>query len=189
MGSPKLLLPWGAKTVIAHIIGTWRKLGASQIAPVCRPGDEALVTELTLLDIPGADQILNPAPETGMFSSIRCAVAWDGWNPNLTHFVIALGDQPQIPAETLSALLQFSGEHPHSICQPTFSDRPKHPVVLPSKIFRDLARLPALTLRDFIESHTADRRFLQTSDDSLNIDLDTPQAYAAALKRFAPPAP
>ncbi|MGZ8921325.1 MAG: nucleotidyltransferase family protein [Limisphaerales bacterium] len=189
MGSPKLLLPWGDQTVVAHIIATWRELGALHIAPVCRHDDEALAAELSHLDIPAADRILNSAPDAEMFSSIRCAAAWDDWNPEVTHFVIALGDQPQIRNETLSTLLLFANDHPHSICQPTFQDRPKHPVIIPARIFRDLVLSPATTLREFLESHTAHRCYLQTSDESLNVDLDTPQAYATARQRFAPLTP
>ena len=38
MGRPKLLLPWGDTSIIGHLLGQWRGLGARPIAVVCRPG-------------------------------------------------------------------------------------------------------------------------------------------------------
>jgi molybdenum cofactor cytidylyltransferase len=187
MGQPKLLLPWGDKSILGHILHQWRQLGAAQIAPVCRPDDKPLITELNRLGLPAADRVLNSRPESGMFTSIQSAANWTGWNSNLTHFVIALGDQPQIQSATLSALLQFAGDHPHFICQPTFQGRAKHPVLLPARIFHDLVVSPASTFRDFLQSHTAHRRSLELPDESLNLDLDSPEDYVAARKRFAPP--
>ncbi len=38
MGRPKLLLPWGATTIVGHLLEQWQTLGAAQIAVVRRPG-------------------------------------------------------------------------------------------------------------------------------------------------------
>ena len=38
MGRPKLLLPWGATSVLGHQIQTWRSLSVGQIATVVATG-------------------------------------------------------------------------------------------------------------------------------------------------------
>src|SRR6267143_6254739 len=96
MGKPKLLLPWGKTSVIGHLIGQWRELGAEQIAVVTAAGDHALGEELDRLAFPTAARIENPAPELGMFSSIQCAARRPGWKMSLTHWALALGDQPHL---------------------------------------------------------------------------------------------
>src|SRR2546425_12612503 len=73
MGKPKLLLPWGGTSVLGHLIEQWLALRAVQIAAVWAAGDQVGNAELDRLDFPGANRVVNPTPERGMFSSIQCA--------------------------------------------------------------------------------------------------------------------
>src|SRR2546422_546278 len=117
MGRAKMLLPWAGTTIIGHLIGVWRELGAAPVVVVCRAGDEALQWELDRLGIPTDHRIVNPAPERGMFSSIQCASAWAGWGTQVTDMAVILGDQPHLAAETLQRLIDFKASHPEAICQ------------------------------------------------------------------------
>src|SRR5208283_5845765 len=87
---------------------------------------------------PETNRIINPQPELGMFGSVKCAAAWPGWRKEITHWIITLGDQPHLREETLRALLRFGSAHPGNICQPMRNGRPKHPVLLPEKVFAAL---------------------------------------------------
>src|SRR5260370_19143063 len=108
MGRPKLLLPWGETTVCGHLLAQWRELGAEQICAVCAEGDHGINAELDRLGWPLENRILNPVPELGMFSSIRCAARWQGWNTTLSQWAIVLGDQPHVRSATLGRLLSFA---------------------------------------------------------------------------------
>ena len=127
MGQPKLLLPWGATSVLGHLVQLWRALGAAQIAVVRPPRTGALELELDRLGFPAANRISNPAPDRGMFSSIQCAAGWPGWQARLTHWAIVLGDQPHVRQETLQQLLDFSAAHPAQVCQPARLGHGRHP--------------------------------------------------------------
>ncbi len=177
MGRPKLLLPWRGTTVIGQIISQWRGLGAAQIAVVRRENDSALTAELDALDFPKSDRITNPQPERGMFSSVVCAAAWDGWEKEISHWAIILGDQPHLKNETLRALLDFSTRNPGAVCQPEFSGREKHPVVLPREIFLALKNSRVATLKDFLETSGVPRRCCAVDDAGLEFDLDTPEDF------------
>jgi len=179
MGRPKLLLPWGDSSVIGHLTGRWRALGAGQIAVVCAAGDVAMQAELDRLEFPAADRIFNPTPSRGMFSSILCAVRWPGWRPEISHWVISLGDQPHVQACTLRALIAFGVAHPTRICQPARAGKPRHPVLLPAGAFRRLSRWTDGTLRGFLESEAV--ALCEVDDAGLEIDLDEPSDYARAL--------
>src|SRR6266403_85663 len=96
MGRPKLLLPWGATSVLGHLLDQWQALKSEQIAVVCAADDLLVQAELDRLDFPASRRIVNNAPERGMFSSILCAAQWTGWRADLTHWAIVLGDQPHI---------------------------------------------------------------------------------------------
>jgi molybdenum cofactor cytidylyltransferase len=128
MGQPKLLLPWGRRTVLGHLVATYQQLGATQIAVVVAPASP-LQGELDRLHLSPRNLIINPEPSRGLFSSIQCAAAWPRWNESLTHWLLTLGDQPHLGSTTLQPLLRAAAASPNRILQPSYLGRPKHPIV------------------------------------------------------------
>lgn len=177
MGRPKLLLPWQGTTVIGHLIRQWQAVAAAQITVVCRPGDEALAAELDQLAFPRQNRILNPNPERGMFSSIQCSAAWDGWQPGLTGWAIALGDQPHLEIETIRMLLAGHARHPLAICQPSRDGHAGHPILLPPQVFAQLKNTTAETLNIFLKQNAGCIVQCLVTDPGLSLDLDTPEDY------------
>jgi molybdenum cofactor cytidylyltransferase len=177
MGRPKLLLPWQDTTVIGHLISQWRRLGAAQIAVVLRPNDSALAQELDRLGFSKTDRIPNPQPERGMFRSIICAAEWPGWQREVSHIAIVLGDQPHLRPETLGALLEFAAKNPGAICQPEFCGREKHPVILPRDVLVALKNSRVESLKEFLETSGFPRARCALADAGLESDLDTPEDF------------
>lgn len=206
MGKPKMLLPWRGTTVIGHVISQWRELGAGQIAVVHRTNDAKLLEALNTIH--GNDAcslfppergegeysvvkqsndstiqlITNPQPERGMFSSILCAADWNGWKRGISHWAIALGDQPHLHLETFDALLKCSSQNPAVICQPVNQNKAGHPVILPQSIFRELKETRAETLKDFLKPFSAQTVYCSVADAGLSFDMDTPEDYKKALE-------
>ncbi|ERR1700722_3753210 len=187
MGRPKVLLPWGATSVIGHLLAQWRALEVRQIALVCRRADTPLATELRRIEFPPRHCIANPEPERGMFSSIVCAARWKGWDADLTAWVIALGDQPHLRLETLRALLSFHHQHPQAICQPMFEGHRRHPVILPRDAFLALRRTSARTLKDFLQQSTFPQLKCPIEDSGLSRDLDFPEDYQRLSSEYCDP--
>jgi len=177
MGRPKLLLPWGQTSVVGHLLHQWNQLGALQIAVVCAADAKTLATELDRVRFPFGNRIVNPAAEKGMFSSIQCAANWTDWHPQLTHWIITLGDQPHLKTETLQTLLKFAVRNPEKICQPMRGERRKHPVLLPGKFFHALRNTSAGDLKIFLLEHAASLSGFESLDAGLDLDLDTPEDY------------
>lgn len=180
MGRPKLLLPWGGRSIIEHLVRQWQESGAKQIAVVCAGGDATISGELDRLDFPVEQRIANPAREGGMFSSIQCAGKWRGWEPSLTHWSIILGDQPHLRIETLRKIIDFSAANPNKVCQPRNDGHRYHPVVLPRYYFEGLRSTSATNLRDFLG--TCDSAYCEMNDVGLELDIDGPDDYEKALK-------
>lgn len=177
MGRPKMVLPWADTTIVGHQIRQWILCGADQIALVCPPGPHPLLDELDRLGFPPEHRITNPHPENGMFSSIQEAARWPGWHENISHWVISLGDQPQLGRETLVRLLQAAARDPDPIWQPAWNQRPAHPVVLPARAFHQLARSQANNLKSFLHSQADALRLCYCEDPGLALDIDTPGDY------------
>ncbi len=181
MGRPKLLLPWGRTSVLGHLIKQWRTLQAKQIAVVCAPGNRAVQTELDRLGFPAGNRIINPAPERGMFSSVRCSARWPGWQAGLTHWAIVLGDQPHLQPQTLRQLLDFSAAHSARVCQPAHCGHGRHPVLLPKSVFRQLAGSKARILKGFLTTTPRRPAFWEVDDPGLDLDIDRPKDYERAV--------
>jgi len=181
MGSPKLLLPWGGSSVLGHLIKQWQGLRAKQIAVVCALGDQAIGAELDRLVFPARNQIVNPAPQRGMFSSVQCAARWPGWLASLTHWAIVLGDQPHLLRQTLRQLLDFSAAHPARVCQPAWRGHGRHPVLLPKSVFRQLAGSKAKTLKAFLSAMPHRIVLCELDDAGLDLDIDRPEDYRRAV--------
>jgi molybdenum cofactor cytidylyltransferase len=184
MGRPKMLLPWGATSVLGHLIAQWRGLPAEQVAVVCAPAGQAIHLELDRLGFPQQDRIINPTPELGMFSSVRCAASWNRWNSTLSHWAIVLGDQPHLKRETLGALIDFARTQPDKICQPSWHGRPRHPVLLPEPVFRALGNSAEQHLKQFLRAVAQPVALCEMDDPGLDFDLDQPSDYERAVHLF-----
>jgi molybdenum cofactor cytidylyltransferase len=182
MGKPKLLLPWGETSVLGHLIEEWRALHAKQIAVACAPVDQAIQAELDRLGFEEKNQVINPAPERGMFSSIQCAAQWPGWQAGLTHWAIVLGDQPHLQRQTLRQVLDFSAAQPGSVCQPSRHGHGRHPVLLPQAVFRQVAGSTAATLKEFLGVRPRPVALCELNDPGLDLDIDRPEDYRKALE-------
>lgn len=177
MGRPKLLLPWGQTSVLGHLLQKWTKLGAAQIAVVYAADAKVIAGELDRLEFSPAKRIQNPAPESGMFGSIQCAANWENWHPELTHWIITLGDQPHLSAATLRTLLEFGARNPNKICQPMRAERRKHPVLFPKRFFNELKNSNARDLKIFLLEQAVNLSGFDSNDVGLDFDMDTPEDY------------
>jgi molybdenum cofactor cytidylyltransferase len=177
MGRPKMLLPWADSTVIGHQIEQWKKHPTSQIAVVCPPETHPLLDELDRLSFPIQDRITNAHPEQGMFSSIQAAARWPGWKDEISHWVISLGDQPHLANETRFRLIRAAIQEPDRIWQPALSGRATHPVVVPARVFRQLADSRADNLKTFLHSQVDAVKLCYCEDPGLGLDMDTPGDY------------
>jgi len=185
MGRPKLLLPWCGTTVLGHLLAQWQAVGAVPVAVVCADGDAAMTAELERLAVPPERRIINPHPARGMFSSVRCAAAWPGWDNGLAHVAIVLGDQPHLGFETLRKVAEFAAAHPDCICQPSRHGRRRHPVFLPTHLLASLATSNAVTLKEFLARAVDRVATIELDDPGLGFDLDTPADYERALRAFS----
>ncbi|EEF62472.1 conserved hypothetical protein [Pedosphaera parvula Ellin514] len=182
MGRPKLLLPWRGTTMLGHLLQLWSDLGTDQVTVVTSANDRPIDAELERLEFPLANRIVNPNPERGMFSSIHCAAKWQGWKPGISHWAVVLGDQPHLQQGTLQKLVSFAQSRPNNICQPARAGKPKHPVFLPSQVFREVANSRAETLKIFLTAASARIELLELDDAGLDLDIDYPKDYERALK-------
>ena len=178
MGTFKPLLPFGETTVIRSCISKLRDGGVENIVVVLGHRADDVKNSLDDLSVNFA---LNPDPESGMSASIACAVKEI---PNETGAVlIALGDQPAVPAEVVRIVLN-EWDLGAKLVKPTFAGRGGHPVLVDLQFRSELLNLGPGGLRAFFEEHRGQLRTIAVDSPLIARDIDTWDDYRALHKEI-----
>ena len=179
MGRPKQLLPWGDATVIAAVVDNLHAAGAAPV--VCVIGHRSAELREALRDAPAVLVYNEEYQAREMIASYQAGVRWlQNEETRYAGTLIALSDQPQIPATIIEQVLAAAARQPDQIVIPSHEMRRGHPVYLPAALWDELLGLtPGQTLRDLIRRHEARIAYVVVESDAILRDLDTPEEYAA----------
>jgi molybdenum cofactor cytidylyltransferase len=186
-GANKLLLPFGAGTVISTVLTRVTHTAAQPIVVVTGHEAERVRAELRAR-LPGAALtfIHNPDYETGeMLSSVKAGLSSLLPGPAGAAMIV-LGDQPLIRLDVIERLRIAFEQNCGDLIAPRFgmNGRRGHPVLIGRRWWNDVLALPVdSNVRDLLRAHPASLVHMVVSDDSILGDVDTPAAYQAALKQ------
>ncbi len=174
MGKPKMLLPWGEKTVLETVIESLLNGGISRPIVVLGAERDRI---LDLLEKYPVEVVLNPLFKDGeMLHSLQAGLAALGTRAQAC--LIVLGDQPQIQASTVGLLIAEYQKQAHSMIIPSYHMHRGHPWLVARELWKDLLSLEKpSTLQDFINNHLPDIHYLVLDTPSILADLDTPEDY------------
>lgn len=134
LSAVKQLLPYRGRALLDAVLDTARSVAFDQRI-VTLGGSAAAVRarvdlrEFTTVDVPAAG--------SGCGASVSTAVG--AVDPRADGFVLLLGDQPQVRAETVAALLAAAAGHPLGICR--YADGLGHPFWFRRAVFPALRDL------------------------------------------------
>jgi molybdenum cofactor cytidylyltransferase len=188
MGRPKLLLPWGATTVLGAVVAALRGAGVEAPLLVLGPavGGGAEVEPLrawaAAAGLPTAE---NPCPERGMLSSIQAGLDALGGGEALARrgevLLVCPADLPALRASTVRALLAGMHTAGAPLVLPRHRGRNGHPLAIAPHLLPEIAHLdPAIGLRQLRDRHAARLLALEVDDPGCVADVDTPGDYAGA---------
>jgi molybdenum cofactor cytidylyltransferase len=174
MGRPKMTLPWGDSTIIGHVVRTLLQAGLSPVIVVTGGGQADV--EAALKDLPVVI-VFNPEFDAGgMISSVHAGLRALG--QAVSAALIVLGDQPQIQASVVQALLQEYENTAASLIVPSYAMRRGHPWLVDRPLWPDILALQyPLTLRDFLDERSSQIHYLSVDSASVIQDIDTPEQY------------
>lgn len=177
MGAQKMLLPFGGKTVISHIIDQFLASTVDEVYVVVGHQAENISTELSgrLVSI-----VKNPNYKSGMLSSVRCGLA--NLPENCRAAMVVLGDQPSVTTELINEMLRSFVTTEKSILVPFHKGKRGHPILFSSE-YRDeiLTHYDDVGLRGLLYSHPNDIYELVVSNSSVLCDMDWPEDYRREL--------
>jgi CTP:molybdopterin cytidylyltransferase MocA len=188
MGRPKLLLPLGGRTVIEHVIAAFRAAGVERVLVVVPPGQPELA-EVT--GHAGADVLLLEAQTTDMRATVEHGLAWleeqhrptpdDGW-------LLAPADHPTLSAPVVRLLLgAWARPAGRSILIPTCGGKRGHPALIGWDHVPAIRAWPGgKGLNDYLRGQLAETELVETGDEAVLLDLDTPADYERLRQRGWP---
>ena len=177
MGVQKLLLPFGGKTVIVHIVDQLLASNVDEIHVVVGHKAESISAELSCRSI---YIVNNPNYKSGMLSSVRCGL--QNLSENCRAVLVVLGDQPSITTELIDQMLQTFATTEKSILVPLYQGKRGHPILFSTQ-YRDeiLTQYGDVGLRGVLHCHPDDIHELVVSDASVLCDMDYPEDYQREL--------
>ncbi len=176
MGRFKPLLPLGEASALGHIAAAYRRAGVTKLLAVSGHAVEELKAEAAALGIPVAH---NPSYAEGMFSSARAGLATvSGARRVFVHPV----DIPLVRPDTLGYLAIRADELNCAVALPEFLGETGHPPLIDAALIPEIL---ASTGEDGLRGALARRnpRRIPVADRNILFDMDTPEAYAEALRR------
>lgn len=174
MGTPKLVLPWGSRTVIGQVVQTLLDGGISEIVVVTGGAGEAV--EGALQDLP-VKFVRNPEfAYSEMVASLQIGIR--SLSPACQAALIVLGDQPTIDTDVIRKLVDAYLQSTASIIIPSYQMRRGHPWLVVRSLWADILALSENeTMRDFLKLHVDQIAYILASSPGIFFDLDTPDEY------------
>jgi len=174
MGAFKPLLPFGGKTVIEGCVDYLHEGGIQNIIVVVGNRADEIREQLESSSV---SFVVNPDPASEMNLSIACGVVQ--LPAAARAAVIALVDQPAIPASVITTLAT-AWEEGARLVLPTFAGRGGHPVLIDLHLRQELMNLdPARGLKTLFESHRDEVRRVSVASPYIARDMDTWDDYRA----------
>jgi molybdenum cofactor cytidylyltransferase len=171
MGRPKLLLELGGKPIVRWSVEALVPL-VDDVVVVTGPDDGGIRHALAGLRIRIA---VNPRPPEGQGASIAAGVA--ALRPWTRAVLVALGDQPRVPADVVPALLAAWERTGKSIVAPVYRGTQGTPVLFAGDTLAELGRLTGDAGARGVIIHHRDRAEFVAFDHPMPPDVDTPEDY------------
>lgn len=178
MGAQKLLLPFGSKTVIAHIVDQLTASSVDEIYVVIGCQGKRVSQELS--DRP-VYIVNNPNYESGMLSSVRCGL--EAINQKCRTVLVALGDQPSVTTKLIDQMVHIFACSEKQILVPLYDNRRGHPIIF-SSVYRGeiSANYDDVGLRGLLHAHKEDIFELPVAEAGVLSDMDYPEDYQREIQ-------
>lgn len=164
MGKPKLLLPYGEKTIIETIVETVVSSNVENTLIILGSDREKIEEKIKNSPV---KIVYNRDFRSGMLSSVQCGFKAV---PEETRAVlVVLGDQPKISADVIDKLIDAYKSTGKGIVLPVYKKERGHPVLIDVKYGEEVENLsPEVGLRGTVYNHP---------EDILEVDMETPSIF------------
>ncbi|HEX8303750.1 MAG TPA: nucleotidyltransferase family protein [Jatrophihabitans sp.] len=177
LGRPKADLDIGGQRLVDRAVGTLRAGGCDEVLAVLRPGQAAAEDARTAV---------NPEPDRGMGSSLRCALAELAADPRSHACVVLLVDLIDVRPAEVAAVIERHRAGAQIVAVRRAGQR-SHPVLVSRRWYPELAAAAEGDQggREFFARRVEDTSFVDYPDPIS--DIDTAEDLSRALAAHQPP--
>jgi molybdenum cofactor cytidylyltransferase len=177
MGTNKLLLPFGERTVLGQVIAVLQDCPLDEIVVVT--GHEGKQVRASLdrqaLRHRGLHFAHNPCYASGeMLSSVQAGL--EEMRSDCDAALVVLGDQPQLERRVVEQVI--AARQPGAVMVPSFDRRSGHPILVDRARWADVLALPpGANLREVLRAHADWVCYVEVDTETILRDVDTPEDY------------
>ena len=181
MGRPKLLLPFGQKTIIETVVDNAVQSKADGVLVVLGSNAENMAEKIR--DLPVKTSV-NPEFRQGMLSSIQWG--FEFLPEDTRAALVMLGDQPMIPSSVIDEVIDAYKRTGKGIVLPVYNKRRGHPILIDMKYRDEVKQIsPDTGLRALVHNHADDILEVEVDAPGILKDIDTVEDYSREIKRVA----
>lgn len=183
MGRPKALLDWGGTPLLQHQVDQLVEAGCDPIVVVV--GARAQQVRARLRRGSRCRVVENAAYRSGRASSVRVGARA---LPDAVDAVVVASVDGPLTATTVRALMDERAHGGAAIVVPRHEGRNGHPALFGGELLGELREVTEAGegLRTLRRAHADATTFLDVDDPRVLLNLNTPDEYASAAKRWVP---
>ena len=180
MGRPKPLLPWRGTTLIEHQIRALFDGGAAQVIVVVGHEADAVTAQVRGT---GAQCVYNPDYLRGKTTSIKAGL--NAVSAHADAIMLLAVDQPRTAA-IVTAVVRAHASGDCLITSPRYQGHGGHPLIFAASLRDELAAISEEKqgIREVFQAHRDSVQEHALDDPMIRLDLNTPEAYEDALRRY-----
>lgn len=180
MGRPKALLPIGGETFIERIVGTLKKTSVGKIIVILGHNADEMSRRMAHLPV---EILVNRDYRDGQLSSLQVAVRSLDAQADCDGMLVHLVDHPYIDARLVDTMIARFYESGKSLVVPRYAGKRGHPVIFSRRLFGELLGAPlGQGAKAVVNAHREDTLELETDDEGVTVDIDTPEVYRQHVK-------
>lgn len=181
MGVSKMLLPWNQTTVIETVVQLAITAQLTPIITVTGAFLEPIHVKINAFH-GQIEEVHNPLfAEREMFYSLKLAL--QKLQGRCVAALIFLGDQPQIPPEIVTGIIERYHDTKAGIVLPSYHMRRGHPILVHEGFFHEILSMPdSGNLKDFMKMHSDSIDYLVVDTGEVLEDIDSPDDYERIKK-------
>ncbi|HEX5023027.1 MAG TPA: nucleotidyltransferase family protein [Candidatus Binatia bacterium] len=180
MGRPKALLPIDGQTFIEKIVGALKKSSVAKVIVVLGHNADEMRRRIQHLPI---EILVNPDYKLGQLSSLQVAVRSLEKEADCDGMLVHLVDHPYVNTQLLESMIKLCEETGKLIIVPRYNGKRGHPVIFSRKLFKELLAAPMdQGAKAVVDAHRADTLEIDTEDEGITLDIDTPELYRQHVK-------
>jgi len=181
MGEPKLLLPFGGKTIIETVVNNAVQSKADGVLVVLGSSAEEIAGQIK--NFPAKTSV-NPNFRQGMLSSIQWG--FESMPEGTRAVLVMLADQPMIPSSVIDRVIDAYRKTEKSIVLPVYNKRRGHPILIDMKHRDEVKQIsPDTGLRALIHNHAEDILEVDVDAPGILRDIDTLEDYDKEIWRMS----